>query len=184
MKKSVLYSVIAVVLLLGGFFGFKFKDSLFAPNFPEPTSIPFEKQLPVYSYNWKFIGVYGKPISFIEYMHRNVIVNYWSPNSEESVEELKIWAKLYEDYKDKNVFFIFATKDSQVDVNKFLAKEGYVFPVFYSTSEPIQSIVLDKTPKTYLITKSGRIVVNHSGPANWNSENFRKTLDEVLKQNK
>jgi hypothetical protein len=117
----------------------------------------------------------------VEYMGRNVIVNYWSPNAPESVEELKAWDKLYEDYKN-DIFFIFATNDSQTDVNAFLKDNGYVFPVYYSGSTPLKSIVLDKAPKTYLITKTGRIVVNHTGAANWNSESFREVLDNIVKK--
>lgn len=161
----------------------KIKDVFAGSNLPEPTTIQFEKQLPMYSYDWKLLGPTGKTISFVEYMGRNVIVNYWSSNSPESVEELKVWAKLYEDYKNE-VFFVFVTNDSQTDALKFIKENEYVFPMFYSGGTPLRSIVLDKAPKTYLIAKNGRIAVNHSGAANWNSENFRKVLDEFIKNNK
>jgi len=177
--------IVAIGIVLIGIIGFlnrdKIEDTFFGSNLPEPTSIAFEKQLPLYSYDWKLIGPTGNTLSFIEYMNRNVIVNYWSPNTPDSVEELKAWNKLYEDYKN-DVFFIFVTKESQGDVNTFIKENGYVFPVYFSGSTPLKSIVLDKTPKTYLITKTGRIVVNHTGAANWNSDSFRKILDDLIKK--
>ncbi|ESU23488.1 hypothetical protein FEDK69T_16540 [Flavobacterium enshiense DK69] len=180
MKKII---VIGVILI--GIVGFlnsdKIKDALFGSDLPEPTSIAFEKQMPLFSYNWNLIGTSGTMISFVEYMNRDVIINYWSPNVPESVEELKVWSKLYEDYKN-DVFFIFVTNDSQADVNKFLKDTGYLFPFYYSGSSPLKSIILDKAPKTYLITKKGRIVVDHAGAANWNSDDFRKVLDGVIKK--
>lgn len=161
----------------------KIKAAFDSSDLPEPTTIQFEKQLPLYSYDWRLIGPTGTTVSFVEYMNRNVIVNYWSANSPESVEELKQWAKLYEDYKN-DVFFIFVTKDSQVDARKLIEENGYVFPIFYSGGTPLRSMVFDKAPKTYMITKKGRIVVNHTGAANWNSEEFRAFLDELIKNNK
>ncbi|MEW5675051.1 hypothetical protein ABGT15_01930 [Flavobacterium enshiense] len=182
MKRVLLISVIAIAVITF-FMREKIQDAFFGSDLPEPTSIAFEKQVPIFSYNWRLIGSKGTVMSFVEYMNRNVIVNYWSPNSKESVEELKQWAKLYDDYKN-DIYFIFVTKDSQQDVNKFLKEKGYVFPVFYSGSTPLKTIVLEKAPRTYLITKSGRVTVDHSGVANWNSENFRKLLDDIIKQNK
>lgn len=184
MKK--IFLLIALVLGIVAIFNLgKIKEALFAPDLPEPTAIPFEKQLPLYSYDWKIIGpVSGKAISFVEYMDRNVIVNYWSSKSPASVEELEVWAKLYEDYKN-DIFFVFATNDSQVETNKFIKEKGYLFPVFLSASKPLRSsMVFDKAPKTYMISKNGRIAVNYSGAANWNSESFRKVLDEFVKNNK
>nr|WP_294938020.1 TlpA disulfide reductase family protein [uncultured Flavobacterium sp.] len=181
MKKIIIVIVIVLIAVLGFLNKEKIQDALFGNDLPEPTTIAFEKQLPLYSYDWRLIGPTGKTLSFIEYGGRNVIVNYWSSKSPASVEELKTWAKLYEDYKN-DMFFIFVTTDSQVEVNKFIKDNGYVFPVFLSGSTPLKSIVLDTAPKTYLITKKGRIVVNHSGAANWNSESFRKVLDGIIKK--
>ncbi|HSD14327.1 MAG TPA: TlpA disulfide reductase family protein [Flavobacterium sp.] len=181
MKKIVVIGIVALIGIVGFLNSDKIQDTVFGSDLPEPTTIAFEKQLPLYSYDWRLIGPTGKMLSFIEYRDRNVIVNYWSPNNPESVGELKAWSKLYEDYKN-DVFFVFVTKDQQGNVNDFIKDNGYVFPVYYSGSTPLKSIVLDKTPKTYLITKTGRIVVNHSGAANWNSESFRKVLDDLLKR--
>lgn len=181
MKKILAGIIILSLLVIGFLYREKLNDALFGSNLPEPSTIAFEKQLPLYSYDWRLLGPTGKSLSFIEYMNRTVIVNYWSSKSPESVEELKVWAKLYEDYKN-DVFFVFVTKDSQTEVNSFIEETGYVFPVFLSGSTPLKSIVLDKTPKTYLITKQGRIAVNHSGAANWNSEQFRKMLDQIVKK--
>jgi hypothetical protein len=181
MKKIIVVVGIVLICALAILKKDTIQEVFFGSNLPEPTSIAFEKQLPLYSYDWQLLGIKGRPISFVEYMNRNVIINYWSPNSEESVAELEVWAKLYEDYKN-DIFFIFATDDSQADVNKFIKEKGYVFPIFYSASTPLRTMVLDKAPKTYLITKKGRVVVNHSGAANWNSENFRKVLDGIIKK--
>ncbi|ESU29260.1 hypothetical protein FLJC2902T_06560 [Flavobacterium limnosediminis JC2902] len=184
MKKIIIVGVVALIGVIGFLNIDKIQEAFSGSNLPEPTSIAFEKQMPLYSYDWKLIGPTGASLSFVEYMNRNVIINYWSLNDPESVEELKAWNKLYEDYKGENVFFIFVTADSQADVNAFLKDNDYVFPVYYSGSTPLKSIVLDKAPKTYLVAKTGRVVVNHTGAANWNSDNFRKVLDDLIKQNK
>lgn len=181
--KKIIFIAVVVVAATVFFMREKIQDTFFGTDLPEPTLVEFEKQEPLYSYDWRLIGPTGKYLSFIEYMNRNVIVNYWSANSEVSVEELKIWSKLYEDYKN-DVFFIFVTNDSQADVNSFLKETGYVFPVFFSGSTPLKTIVLDSVPKTYLITKKGRVAVKHTGGANWNSESFRKFLDDLIKHNK
>lgn len=182
MKKILVIGIVLIGLVTVLYID-KIKEAFDSSDLPEPTTIQFEKQLPLYSYDWRLIGPSGKAISFVEYMNRNVIINYWSANSPESVEELEQWAKLYEDYKN-DVFFIFVTKDSQVDATKLFKEKEYVFPMYYSGGTPLRSMVFDKAPKTYMITKKGRIVVNHTGAANWDSKNFRAFLDELIKNKK
>ncbi len=177
MKKIFLGGIFFFGLMIF-FFRQDIQDFLFEPNLPKPTHIAFEKQLPLYTYNWSLIGPTGRSSSFVKFRNRNVIVNFWSSNSKESVKEMKVWAKLYEDYKN-DISFVFVTKDSQIEVNAFLKKTGYVFPIFYSGSVPLKTIVLDKAPKTYVIAKSGRVVVDYSGAANWNSKEFRKLLEDL-----
>ena len=46
-----------------------------------------------------------------------------------------------------------------------------------SPSFPVQSI-----PTTFIISKTGEIVVDKNGAANWNSDAFRHQLDELINE--
>ena len=88
--------------------------------------------------------------------------------------------KLYVDYKDK-VDFYFVSNEKAETLRKFMDKNGYKFPVQIAKSNYPIEFDTSSIPRTYLIDKSGNIVIDKKGAANWNSEKVRQQIDELLK---
>jgi hypothetical protein len=44
--------------------------------------------------------------------------------------------------------------------------------------KPLENKII---PSTYVLNKKGRIIVDSKVSANWNSDGFRKVLDELVK---
>lgn len=157
-----------------------FKDYSKVSNLPEPTYIAFEQQQVVPFFDWSLIGPTGKTKNLYIDQGNVMIIHFWDANNPKSVEELEIFQKLYDDYKTKAQFY-FVTSNTQVEVRSFIEKNKFSFPVFFSLSpapKPIENKVI---PSTYVLNKKGRIVIDTKFSANWNSENFRKVLDELVK---
>jgi hypothetical protein len=79
-------------------------------------------------------------------------------------------------------FFLFVTTDHFEKVNAFLIKENLNLPIYHSVTDPPLELESSTIPATYLIDKHGNIVVAKIGTADWNSESFRKNLDELLQR--
>jgi len=149
-------------------------------DLPSPTLYAFEDQKILSNYYWSLIGLSGKSFDMVTKRGNVLLIHFWSIENEESVETLKSLDKLYNDYKTK-IDFITITKDNQSNVRNFLDNNNYYFPAYYSLSiapKPIEN----KIAKTYLISKKGRILIEHEGAANWNSDEVRKVIDGLLNQ--
>ena len=181
-KKIVFISVVIIAVLLLLFLSITNSKRLFSnsSDLPSPTLYAFEDQKILSDYYWSLIGLSGKSFDMVTKRGNVLLIHFWSVENKESVETLETINELYEDYKTK-IEFIAIAKDKQPDVRAFLDKSNYYFPVCYSLSiapKPIEN----KVAKTYLISKKGRILIEHEGSANWNSDEVRKIIDGLLKQ--
>lgn len=150
-------------------------------NHPEPNLVSFEKQEVLSSYDFRLIESTGKTINVYANQNKVVLIHYWKPTTENILEDIESIQKLYDDYKLK-IEFYFITDDTQPNVRSFIEKNNLVFPNYYMGSTPPRPLKFENSPKTYLISKTGRIVINQEGFVNWNSENVRKTINDLIKQ--
>ena len=78
--------------------------------------------------------------------------------------------------------FLFVTTDSFDKANAFMVKENLTLPVYQSVTNPPIEMESSTIPATYLIDQQGNIIVAKIGTADWNSDSFRKKLEEILKK--
>ncbi|MFC4740649.1 TlpA family protein disulfide reductase [Flavobacterium ponti] len=150
-------------------------------KYPEPSFIPFEKQEVLSSYDLRLIESTGRTINMYAKRNKVVFIHYWNTKDKDILDDIKIIEKLYDDYKLK-IEFYFITDDSQQNIRKFIKENNLLFPNYYIGSTPLRPLIFNEVPKSYLISKTGRIVMNEEGVKNWNSKALRKTIDELLKQ--
>jgi len=149
-------------------------------KYPEPNLIPFEKQEVISSRDFRLIESSGKTINIYANKEKITFIHYWNTTEETTTEDLKIIEKLYNDYKLK-IEFYFITDDTQANVRNYIKDNGFLFPTYFIGSSPPRPLVFNKTSKTYLLSKTGRIVIDQEGIANWDSKKVRKTIDELIK---
>ena len=66
-------------------------------------------------------------------------------------------------------------------MQSFLDKNNYSFKTLKTLESPTSTqFNVTSIPRTFLISKSGEIVIDKTGAANWNSEDVRKTIDKLL----
>lgn len=150
-------------------------------NFPEPNLIPFEKQEVISSHDLKLIESTGRSVNLYANRDKIIFLHYWKTTDKDITADIELLEKLYNDYKLK-IEFYFITDDTQLNVRNFIEKNNLLFPNYFLGSTPLRPLEFKNSPKSYLISKSGRIVMNQDGIANWNSDKLRKTIDDLLKQ--
>lgn len=146
-------------------------------SFP-PDKVAVEEKLS--SYNWQLEGLTTNDLQFQSLEGKVVFVNFWATWCPPCRAEMPMLQKLVNDYKNK-VAFVFVTDETATVVVPFLNKYEYQFPVYRSLSRPPENFLkTNSIPASYLISPSGKIVIKHTGAADWNSEKMRTMLDELL----
>ena len=144
-----------------------------------PSYIDESKQVVLSDYNWKLKDDNNVILNFEGYKNKVILVNFWATWCPPCIAEMPSMQKLYDDYKDK-IAFVFVSNETQANINQFLTKNGYSFKVYNPLTNYPKPFDVSSIPRTFLIGKSGHIVIDKKGAANWNSESVRSTIDELF----
>ena len=146
-----------------------------------PSETSGEDQRQLTDYRWPLQALDAKELNFSHSEGKVVIVNFWATWCPPCVAEMPSFQKLFDDY-GSSVDFYFVTSEKGEKVQRFMAKHGYSLPVYIQTYEAPEELQSNVLPTTYVISKDGKIVINETGSANWNSDKTRKLLDKLLKE--
>jgi len=144
-----------------------------------PSIIEDNKQSSIADYNWKLKDENGTILNFEDTKEKVVLVNFWATWCPPCIAEMPSLQKLYDDYNDK-IEFVFISDESFKKINSFLEKNNYSFKVYNEASRS-DFFNVRGIPRTFLIDKKGKVVIDKTGAANWNSESVRQTIDDLLK---
>lgn len=146
-----------------------------------PSEKAESKRETLEDYNWNLQLLDNEEINFSSSKDKVVIVNFWATWCPPCVAEMPSFQKLYDSYGER-VDFYFVTSEKPEKVQKFIDKNEYTFPIFIQSYEAPQKLQSNVLPTTYLISKSGEIVVDETGAADWNSKKMRVLLDKLLSE--
>jgi peroxiredoxin len=110
-----------------------------------------------------------------------VLINLWASWQLPCVAELASIQDLYDQYKDKMDFYII-TNEEQEPVKAFMEEHGFTFPVTYLIIGEKMPISDQVVPASYLLDKSGHIVIHKEGIADWDNSKVRDILDGLIKE--
>ncbi len=145
----------------------------------ENLEIDKEKRIKLENYQWQLIDNQGEIINFKDFQHKVILLNNWATWCPPCVAEMPSLQALYDDYKDK-VVFVFLAHDKPEKVQLFLQKNHLNIPVYYLRTDLPKILQSSSIPTTFIIDKSGEIVVKKTGAADWNSGQVRRILDKLL----
>ena len=140
-----------------------------------------ENQTTLKSYEWKLKDENGNIFDFESVKGKVVFVNFWATWCPPCIAEMPSIQNLYTDYKDK-VEFLLVTNDPYSEINEFLSKNNYDFKILRPVTFNTSVFDVSTIPRTFLIDKTGRIIIDETGVANWNSDKVRLVIDNLLKE--
>ncbi len=146
-----------------------------------PSEIAEEKRERLEDYSWRLKDLGGQMHYFGENKGEVVLVNFWATWCPPCIAEMPSFQKLYNDYGGK-VKFYFVSSEEAEKLRQFLEKKEYDLPVYQPISATPDVMQSNTLPTTVLISKLGEVVVNKKGAANWNDDNFRDLLDNLLSE--
>tara|TARA_R110002012_G_scaffold64308_4_gene169096 strand:+ start:28145 stop:28714 length:570 start_codon:yes stop_codon:yes gene_type:complete len=145
-----------------------------------PSEIKIDKRKNLESYdNWNLVDSKGLPFDFKEAAGKVVFVNFWATWCPPCIAEMPSIDNLYADYKEEVLFLLVSNEKTDI-INDFKSKNKYHFEFYKSVTNAPKQFQTNSIPQTYVIDKSGAIVMDKSGAANWNSDSVRKLLDDLL----
>ncbi len=146
-----------------------------------PSEIKKEDRILLKDYNWNLINLDSEKINFTQSEGKVVLINFWATWCPPCIAEMPDLQDLNDLYKNK-IDFYFVTNDDTDKISIFLKSNYYDFPVFRPLEKSPDILESKSLPTTYLISKSGEIIMRKVGAANWNSDKVHQIIDDLIAQ--
>jgi thiol-disulfide isomerase/thioredoxin len=144
-----------------------------------PSVIEEANRERITDYNWKLKDADWDFFNFEKSKGNVVFINLWASWRLPCEAELASIQKMYNKYQGKMDFYII-TNENRSPVEEFVEKHGFTFPVTYLIIGEKTPINPDEVPSSYLIDKSGNIVIYKQEIADWNSSKVYDLLDKLI----
>ncbi|WP_350291243.1 TlpA disulfide reductase family protein [uncultured Croceitalea sp.] len=171
--------VLVILLLLFTPLGFHARVQLMRLFSFSPKVEKQESYQKITNYNWELININGEKVNLTSKKDNVLVINYWATWCPPCVAEMPSLVALYNDYGNK-VKFVFLASDDKAKVETYLEKNRYKFPVFFELEKSPKILQAASLPTTYIIDKSGNVILKEIGAANWNSKPIRALLDSLV----
>lgn len=132
--------------------------------------------------DFHFVNETGAVISTDSLRGKVVFVNFWASWCPPCRAEMPSLQKLYQRFKNDNrIIMLFMNEDDdKAKAISFLQENKYSFPL-QSTTGPVGASVFSGTlPTTIVLDKTGKLVMQHTGMADYDSESFITQLKNLF----
>jgi thiol-disulfide isomerase/thioredoxin len=134
-------------------------------------------------YQMVFHDLNGQDLDFSTLKGKVIFMNFWATWCPPCVAEMPAIQELYNIYKDNTqVVFLMVGNESAGDIKKFTDREGYTFPVFINNYRLPDVFSTSSIPTTFVISKSGKIVIHEVGASNWAGDKMKETMEKLIKE--
>lgn len=144
-----------------------------------PSETSEEKRETLQDYQWPLQTMDAQEVNFTVSKDKVAVVNMWATWCPPCVAEMPSFQKLYDDYGN-DVDFYFITSEEPDRIARFMTKNEYDMPIYLQKFQAPKKLTSTLLPTTFVISKTGEIVVKETGAADWNSKKTRAMLDRLL----
>lgn len=118
---------------------------------------------------------------FEQFHGKVVFLNLWASWCPPCKAEMPSIQDLYEDMQDEDIEFVMLSLDQDIAKAKdFITANEYTFPVYLPLENLPEEFRSRTIPTSYIISPGGMIVFSHSGIANYNSDEMKNFLRELV----
>jgi len=153
-------TLVASALLTGRLMRDKRAAQLPPPPIPSTT----------WDYAMSLTDLEGHPVTFERDLRTVLVLNFWATWCGPCVAEMPAFERLVAKLSHMSVRFAFISREEGAVVQQFLNKRGLALPVYLLAGEPPASFTIRGIPATFVIDKTGRVALHHTGVAAWDDE--------------
>lgn len=148
----------------------------------KPSLIDVSERLKLSSYDWKLQDISKNTFDFTELEGKVVVINFWATWCPPCIAEMPSLDKLHQKYASNDaIVFLFVSNEETNIISNFIKEKGYSFSAYKSLNTPPQEFNVTSIPRTFIVSKTGEIVIDRTGAADWNSNTVLETLDDLIK---
>ena len=137
-------------------------------------------QKPAIDYSFRLRSVDGDDVNFEDLRGKVVFMNFWATWCPPCIAEMPDIHALYESLNNDKVAFVMISKDKALeDAKKYLNKKGFTFPVYQPLDPLPETFSLKGIPTTFVISKDGKIAMQKTGMATYNTRAFKAYLHDL-----
>lgn len=179
MKKNIIYIVIVVIVGCIAFIP-GVKDFLKNQFFPIAT-IENAVHINEEDYDIDLKGINVPSTNLKNLKDKPIFLNFWGTWCPPCRKEWPSIQKLSDSRKENVNFVLIAMNDKEEDIRKFLKENNYTAPIYIAQS-PISEKILPKVfPTTFLLDKTGRIIIKEDASKDWDTETVHQFIDNIIK---
>ncbi len=135
-----------------------------------------------FNYSFSVKDMDGNIVPFDTYKGKVVFLNMWATWCGPCRKEMPDIQKLYDKTRSEDVAFVMLSIDREGDkrnVLSYIKKNNFSFPVVMPSGNMTTQLNVPSIPTTFIINKEGKIVNQIVGSTNYNTEKYRKLLQEL-----
>ena len=130
--------------------------------------------------DWSLRDLSGKPFALRSQRGHVVFLNRWATWCGPCVAEMPGIQALYDSLRAEGVVFVLVSDEAPAKVREFVAGRKFRVPVYLCEGKPPAAYQSRGIPATFILDRSGNVVIEHSGAAYWNSPRCRRYLRRLL----
>ena len=184
MKRKTAYTLVLIVFILSffvtplGYWSKVWLTQLFAPS---PEIVGADNRIKLPHYDWRLKDANWDYFNFDESKGKVVFIHFWASWHLPSSSELSDIQELYSAFNNQVDFYV-VTNEERSPVEEFMEENEFTFPITYRiVGEPSPFEIPDPSG-TYIIDKSGEIVVKSLKAKDWNNDKIIELLDGLVTQ--
>jgi len=135
-----------------------------------------------FDYNFTVKNLEGKKMEFKDFQGKVIFLNLWATWCGPCRSEMPAIQKLYENIDKEKVAFVMLSldKDSHLEkIRAFVSSRSFTFPIYMPSGYLADQLQVPSIPTTFIITKDGIIDLKEVGMKNYNTNKFKKYLEEL-----
>ena len=106
----------------------------------------------------EFFDEDGNPLKLSNFFDKPVVFNFWATWCGPCKSEMPGFDNIYKKYKDKVNFIMLNVSDNRKTVEKFMAENGYSFPIYYDDTQICSyTYGASSIPMTFVLKEGGEI---------------------------
>lgn len=129
------------------------------------------------------VDMNGDPVNLRQYQGKVLFINFWASWCPPCVAEMPTILKLSKEISNPDIQFILINMDqNRKKALSFIRRKGIDLPVYQPVSGIPKALSSSVIPATFIINKSGKLVLRREGMAEYDTGSIRTLLDTLAKQ--